>query len=73
MAVPYRVVPGRHRQAPATRPTKSRALAGLGQVIVSSQRVPLRIRQSLNVEAGLNDGLAVPLLMLFIVLAVAEE
>jgi NhaP-type Na+/H+ or K+/H+ antiporter len=34
--------------------------AGLGQVIVSSERVPLRIRQSLNVEAGLNDGLAVP-------------
>ena len=47
--------------------------ASLGQVIVSSQRVPLRIRQSLNVEAGLNDGLSVPFLMLFIVLAVAEE
>ncbi len=47
--------------------------AGLGQVIVSSQRVPLKIRQSLNVEAGLNDGLAVPFLLLFIVLAVAEE
>jgi NhaP-type Na+/H+ or K+/H+ antiporter len=47
--------------------------AGLGQVIVSSERVPLTIRQSLNVEAGLNDGLAVPVLMLFIVLAVAEE
>jgi NhaP-type Na+/H+ or K+/H+ antiporter len=30
--------------------------AGLGQIIVSSERVPLRIRQALNVEAGLNDG-----------------
>jgi NhaP-type Na+/H+ or K+/H+ antiporter len=29
--------------------------AGLGQVIVNSPRVPLKIRQALNVEAGLND------------------
>ena len=35
--------------------------------------MPPRIRQSLAVEAGLNDGLAVPFLMLFIVLAIAEE
>jgi NhaP-type Na+/H+ or K+/H+ antiporter len=39
--------------------------AGLGQVIVTSPKVPARIRQALNVEAGLNDGLAVPFLMLF--------
>jgi sodium/hydrogen antiporter len=43
--------------------------AGLGQVIVSSPRVPMRIRQALNVEAGLNDGLSVPFLMFFIALA----
>ena len=43
--------------------------AGLGQVIVNSSRVPLRIRQSLNVEAGVNDGLSVPFLMFFIALA----
>ena len=43
--------------------------AGLGQVIVSSPRVPMRIRQALNVEAGLNDGLSVPFLMVFIALA----
>jgi NhaP-type Na+/H+ or K+/H+ antiporter len=43
--------------------------AGLGQVIVSSRQVPLRVRQSLNVEAGLNDGLSVPFLLLFIALA----
>ena len=36
--------------------------AGLGQVIVNSPRVPMRIRQALNVEAGLNDGLSVPFL-----------
>jgi sodium/hydrogen antiporter len=40
--------------------------AGLGQVIVHSPRVPLRIRQALDVEAGLNDGLSVPFLMFFI-------
>ena len=40
--------------------------AGLGQVIVQSPRVPKRIRQSLDVEAGLNDGLSVPFLMFFI-------
>lgn len=47
--------------------------AGLGQVIVSSPRVPQRIRQALNVEAGLNDGLSVPFLMFFIALAEARE
>jgi NhaP-type Na+/H+ or K+/H+ antiporter len=45
--------------------------AGLGQIIVSSPRVPVRIRQALNVEAGLNDGLSVPFLLFFIALAVA--
>jgi NhaP-type Na+/H+ or K+/H+ antiporter len=43
--------------------------AGLGQIIVNSPRVPLRIRQALNVEAGLNDGLSVPFLLFFIALA----
>jgi sodium/hydrogen antiporter len=43
--------------------------AGLGQVIVNSQRVPMRVRQALNVEAGLNDGLSVPFLMFFVALA----
>jgi NhaP-type Na+/H+ or K+/H+ antiporter len=43
--------------------------AGLGQAIVSSPRVPMPIRQALNVEAGLNDGLSVPFLMFFVALA----
>jgi len=46
--------------------------AGLGQVIVNSPGVPMRIRQALNVEAGLNDGLSVPFLLFFIVLAAAK-
>jgi NhaP-type Na+/H+ or K+/H+ antiporter len=40
--------------------------AGLGQIIVHNPQVPLRIRQTLAVEAGLNDGLSVPFLMFFI-------
>src|SRR3990167_5317754 len=47
--------------------------AGLGQVVVKSARAPLRIRQALNVEAGLNDGLSVPFLLFFIALAAAPE
>jgi NhaP-type Na+/H+ or K+/H+ antiporter len=44
--------------------------AALGQAVVTEPRLPSRVRQSLNVESGLNDGICVPLL--FIVLASAE-
>src|SRR5215212_3218657 len=47
--------------------------AAPGQAVVSNPRVPARIRQALNVEAGLNDGLSVPFLALFLTLAEAEE
>jgi len=47
--------------------------AGLGQIVVTSPRAPLRIRQALNVEAGLNDGLSVPFLLFFIAFAAASE
>lgn len=47
--------------------------AGLGQAIVTDKRVPQRIREALNVEAGLNDELAVPFLLFFIALAVRVE
>lgn len=40
--------------------------AGLGQVIVTSDKAPAKVRQALNVEAGLNDGLAVPFLLFFV-------
>ena len=46
--------------------------AGLGQIIVNSPKVPERIRQSLNVEAGLNDGISVPFLMFFIALSLSS-
>src|ERR687897_2310716 len=47
--------------------------AALGQAVLSNPRVPVRVRQVLNVEAGLNDGLSVPFLALFLTLAVAKE
>jgi sodium/hydrogen antiporter len=47
--------------------------AALGQAVVSDPRVPSRIRQGLNVESGLNDGICVPLLLVAIAIAEAEE
>ena len=44
--------------------------AALGQAVVTDERIPSRIRQGLNVESGLNDGICVPLF--FIALSVAE-
>jgi NhaP-type Na+/H+ or K+/H+ antiporter len=44
--------------------------AALGQAVVTDPRLPSRIRQGLNIESGLNDGICVPLL--FVAIAVAE-
>ena len=44
--------------------------AALGQAVVTEPRLPIRVRQGLNVESGLNDGICVPLLL--IVLAHAD-
>jgi NhaP-type Na+/H+ or K+/H+ antiporter len=47
--------------------------AALGQAVVSDERVPSRIRQGLNVESGLNDGLCVPIFLIALAVAEAEE
>lgn len=47
--------------------------AALGQAVVSSPLIPMRIRQSLNIESGLNDGLALPLVLVAVSLAGAGE
>ncbi len=47
--------------------------AALGQEVVTDRAVPARIRQALNVESGLNDGLVVPAVALFLALTVEEE
>lgn len=46
--------------------------AALGHAVVSSRLVPEKIRQTINVEAGLNDGLSIPFLFLFLGLAVDQ-
>jgi NhaP-type Na+/H+ or K+/H+ antiporter len=43
--------------------------AALGQAVVTNKAVPDSIRQGLNVESGLNDGICVPILLLFLALA----
>lgn len=47
--------------------------AALGQAVVTDERIPSRIRQGLNVESGLNDGLCVPLFFIALAVAEAEE
>ncbi len=47
--------------------------AALGQAVVSNPLVPVRIRQSLNVESGLNDGIALPVVLVLAFLAGARE
>lgn len=47
--------------------------AALGAEIVENPRIPRRTRRVLNVESGLNDGIATPFVSFFIAGAVAEE
>ena len=43
--------------------------AALGKAVVSNPVVPANIREGLNVESGLNDGICVPILFTFLALA----
>lgn len=43
--------------------------AALGKAVVTDNRVPFNIREGLNVESGLNDGICVPILFVFLTLA----
>jgi sodium/hydrogen antiporter len=47
--------------------------AALGLAVVTNPAVPARIRRALNVESGLNDGIATPFVTLFLTLLLAEE
>jgi NhaP-type Na+/H+ or K+/H+ antiporter len=47
--------------------------AALGQSVVSARSVPVRIRQAINVESGLNDGIALPAVLLFAALASVQH
>jgi NhaP-type Na+/H+ or K+/H+ antiporter len=46
--------------------------AALAEPVLEAELVPARVRQTLNVEAGLNDGLAVPILLIAIGIIDAE-
>lgn len=47
--------------------------AALGLPIFENVKVPVRIRRALNVESGLNDGLATPLVALAVAFAAASS
>ena len=47
--------------------------AALGEAVVTEPRLPSRIRQGLNVESGLNDGICVPLLLIALATAEVED
>lgn len=55
--------------AGATAPTD----AGLGAATMLDRRVPVRVRRALNVESGLNDGLATPIVLASIAAISAAE
>ena len=47
--------------------------AALGAAVMTDRRVPTRIRQLLNVESGLNDGIATPVVMVAVAAIAAQE
>ena len=47
--------------------------AALGQIVVQNKKVPERIRTTIEIESGLNDGGSVPFLLLFISIGIAAE
>jgi NhaP-type Na+/H+ or K+/H+ antiporter len=47
--------------------------AALGKAVITNKAVPARIREGLNVESGLNDGICVPILLFFIALSVSGD
>lgn len=47
--------------------------AALAEPVIEAETLPIRVKQSLNVESGLNDGLALPALFIAIGIIKAEE
>ncbi|QQZ40034.1 cation:proton antiporter [Pseudomonas sp. SK3(2021)] len=47
--------------------------AALGKAVVSNLKVPAPVREGLNVESGLNDGICVPVLLMLLALLVEEQ
>ena len=47
--------------------------AALGMAVVTDRAVPVRIRRALNIESGLNDGIATPFVTVFLAALLSEE
>jgi sodium/hydrogen antiporter len=47
--------------------------AALGQIVVQNKKVPERIRSTIEIESGLNDGGSVPFLLVFIAIGLTAE
>lgn len=47
--------------------------AALGKAVITNESVPERLREGLNAESGLNDGLCVPILLIFLAMASTGE
>jgi NhaP-type Na+/H+ or K+/H+ antiporter len=47
--------------------------ATLGKAVVTNKRVPIQIREALGIESGLNDGIALPILLFLLTLGEAAE
>ncbi|HYO41664.1 MAG TPA: cation:proton antiporter [Candidatus Limnocylindrales bacterium] len=47
--------------------------AALGQAVVANPRVPAVVRNALNVESGLNDGLVLPFVTIFLALGLVAS
>jgi NhaP-type Na+/H+ or K+/H+ antiporter len=47
--------------------------AALGQTVVTAKAVPLRMRQTVNVESGLNDGIALPVVLMMAALSATDN
>jgi NhaP-type Na+/H+ or K+/H+ antiporter len=46
--------------------------AALGKAVITNEAVPVRLREGLNFESGLNDGLCVPILLVLIALSLGS-
>jgi NhaP-type Na+/H+ or K+/H+ antiporter len=46
--------------------------AGLGQAVVNDRSIPVRIRQAINVESGVNDGFVTPLVLFAVAIGEVE-
>jgi NhaP-type Na+/H+ or K+/H+ antiporter len=47
--------------------------AALGKAVVTNAGLPGPVREGLNVESGLNDGICVPVLLIFLALAAESD